>query len=67
MISEIILDGTQLIFKGFLTETWYQTNASFLKRDSIYKILKYRFYWKYIREKPEVHFSCIKNRNLTPD
>lgn len=40
LISEILFDGIQLFFRGYNNETWFLTNASILKKDRIYKLLK---------------------------
>lgn len=41
VISEVLVDGMKVFFRGYNTESWLSTNASLLTRDRLYKILRY--------------------------
>ena len=52
VISEVVVIGPKLLFRGVDSDVWYQTNAAMLSKDRIYKVLK---------KNPDLVFSSVGN------
>jgi len=42
---QVFVTGSKLLFKGVGSDVWYQTNASMLTKDRLFKLLRFEFFF----------------------